>query len=87
MTVTINLPPQIEQAYRDLAAFQGVPLDMLVYDALVASSPEARESGMTPQDPEEWIRAFRTWAESHSDLPILSDEAMSRDFIYAGRGL
>jgi len=60
---------------------------MLVYDALVASSPEASASGITPQDPEEWILAFRTWAESHSDLPVLFDEAISRDFIYAGRGI
>jgi len=40
-----------------------------------------------PEDPEEWIAEFRDWAASHSDLPVLSDEATSRETIYADRGL
>jgi hypothetical protein len=37
--------------------------------------------------PEEWARAFREWAESHTDkLPSLPDEAISRESIYEGRG-
>ncbi len=38
---------------------------------------------------EEWITAFREWAESHSqnqDSAILSDEAISRESIYGERG-
>lgn len=87
MTVTIDLPPQVEQAYRELAAVTGVPVDTLVRDAVVASIPIAPASGMIPEDPEEWIREFKAWAASHSGLPVLSDEAMSREFIYAERGL
>ena len=37
---------------------------------------------------EEWIKAFREWAESHrhKNSPMLSDEAISRESIYADRG-
>jgi hypothetical protein len=36
---------------------------------------------------EEWTLAFREWAESHDRKgPSLSDEAVSRDSIYEGRG-
>ena len=33
--------------------------------------------------PEEWARQFRAWADSHDPaLPVLPDEAMSRESIY-----
>jgi hypothetical protein len=39
--------------------------------------------------PEEWLRQFRAWTQSHAErnLPVLSDEAMSRDSIYRDRGV
>jgi hypothetical protein len=39
--------------------------------------------------PQEWVEKFRAWTRSHSgeNLPILSDEAISREFIYGDRGL
>ena len=37
---------------------------------------------------EEWSKAFREWIDSHpTDTPLLSDEAISRESIYEGRGL
>ena len=37
--------------------------------------------------PEEWVKAFREWAQSHSrHQPSLSDEAISRESIYGDRG-
>jgi len=37
--------------------------------------------------PEEWSHAWRQWAAGHSpQSPNLSDEAVSRDSIYEGRG-
>jgi hypothetical protein len=35
------------------------------------------------------VREFRAWAASHDqdNLPLLSDEAISREFIYGERGL
>jgi hypothetical protein len=34
--------------------------------------------------PEEWVKDFRDWAESHRPLPHPADD--SRDSIYEGRG-
>ena len=34
--------------------------------------------------PEEWVRAFREWAASHSFLSAVADD--SRESIYEGRG-
>ena len=36
---------------------------------------------------EEWLREFHTWVHSHpTTTPLLSDEAVSREFIYGTRG-
>ena len=36
----------------------------------------------------EWSRRFAAWTGSHpAAAPLLSDEAISRDSIYGGRGL
>lgn len=37
---------------------------------------------------DEWIASFKEWSQSHKsrNLPVLSDEAMSRDSIYNERG-
>jgi hypothetical protein len=43
----------------------------------------------TELSPEEWVCEFRSWTRSHiaDDLPLLSEEATSREFIYGERGL
>jgi hypothetical protein len=34
-------------------------------------------------NPREWARQFRAWADGHDpEIPVLSDEAMSRESIY-----
>ena len=36
---------------------------------------------------DEWSRALREWAQGHDrTVPLLSDEAISRDSVYEGRG-
>lgn len=86
MTLTLNLPPQVEQAYLAEAHARGLSLDALVSDVLLARHPSPANAEMTP---EQWVDDFRTWVHSHSadDLPLLSDEAISREFIYQDRGL
>lgn len=86
MTVTLNLPPAIEQAFLAEAQAKGMSLDALVRDVLLARQPSAPVMELSP---EEWVREFKAWTRSHAgdDLPVLSDEAMSREFIYGDRGL
>jgi hypothetical protein len=86
MTVTLNLPPQVEQAYLAEAQARGLELADLVREVLVAAQPVAASTELSP---EEWVRQFNAWTRSHAgrNLPVLSDEAMSRESIYADRGL
>jgi hypothetical protein len=86
MTLTLNLPPQIEQAYLAEAHARGLSLDALVSDVLLTRQPPQAGQEISP---EQWVREFRAWVQSHSgdDLPMLSDEAISREFIYRDRGL
>jgi hypothetical protein len=83
MTVTLNLPPNVEEAFLAEARARGVSLDELVRDVLLAREPSSRAAELSP---EEWVREFKAWTRSHAkdNLPLLSDEAMSRDFIYRG---
>ena len=52
MTVTINLPQKIEQAYLTAAQTKGVSIDSLVTEVLVSHAPVA-ESGLWPELVEE----------------------------------
>ena len=86
MTVTLNRPPNLEQAFLAEARAKGVSLDELVLDVLLArqaTNPAAELS------PEEWVHQFKAWTRSHAkdDLPLLSDQAISREFIYGERGM
>jgi hypothetical protein len=87
MTVTLNLPAHVEQAYLAEAQAKGVPLDELVRDVLLSLQPPPVPV-VSELPPDEWIRKFRAWAHSHrTDTPLLSEEAISRDSIYSERGL
>ncbi len=52
MTVTINLPQNVEQAYLNAARTKGVSVDALVADVLVSHVPVA-ESAQRPELVEE----------------------------------
>ena len=86
MTVILELPPHTERAYLAEAAARGVPLEVVVREVLLAHEPTLEAAELSP---EEWVEKFRAWARSHAgeNLPILSDEAISREFIYGDRGL
>jgi hypothetical protein len=84
MVVTLNLPAELEESLMAQAKAKGVPVDELVREAVMASQPLPAAAKLSP---EERVRAFKEWVHSHSiDTPVLSDEAMSREFIYRERG-
>ncbi len=87
MTVTLNLPPDIELLYLAEAQARGLPVEDVIEEALVT----ARQSIAAAEEirPEEWMRRFKEWSESpaHANLPDLPDEAISRESVYADRGL
>jgi hypothetical protein len=86
MTLMLILPPQMEQAYLAEARLLGVSLDKVVLEALAKVQPSVAPTELSN---EEWDKRFERWTSRHagSDLPLLSDEAISRDSIYGDRGL
>jgi hypothetical protein len=84
MTITLNLPPQIEQAYLAEARARGLTLEDLVRDVLLARQPSPDANQLSP---DEWVREFKTWVESHAgNTVVLPDAAMERESIYGDHG-
>jgi hypothetical protein len=91
MTVTIELPPDIEAGL--LAQAQAEGLDVADYVRnLVRRQVTAARSGMSPQatserSTEEWLREFNDWVRIHAgNTVVLPDEAMERESIYGDHG-
>ncbi len=86
MTLVLKLPPQIEEAYSAEAQSRGLSLDKVVLEALAKAQPSMSSAELSV---EEWDKRFEKWTTRHagSDLPLLSDEAISREFIYGERSL
>jgi hypothetical protein len=82
MTVTLNLPPNIEQLYLAEARTRGLAVEEVIAQALVAARQPADTD--EPVSPEEWMRRFKAWGHSHDheNMPVLSDEAVSRNSMY-----
>jgi hypothetical protein len=84
MTVRLNLPPQVEQAYLAEAHAKGLSLEDLVQDVLLARQPSPAGRQLPP---DEWVREFKAWVESHAgNSVVLPDSAMERESIYGDLG-
>jgi hypothetical protein len=83
MTVTIELPPEIEAGLLAQAKAEGLPLPIYVQRLLQTQFPAGATTVMTPAE-----RAA-AWRESVVGLPHtppLSDQAISRESIYGAPG-
>jgi hypothetical protein len=83
MTVTIELPPEIEAGLLAQAKAEGLPLPIYVQRLLQTQFPAVATALMTPAE-----RAA-AWRESVVGLPHtppLSDQAISRESIYGAPG-
>jgi hypothetical protein len=89
--MAIQLSPEQEQVVGQAihAGLIRIPDDVVsVGVEAIRQRLEAREHASTPLSADEWLREFHAWMDSHpTDTPILSDEAISRESIYEGRGL
>jgi hypothetical protein len=89
--MAVQLSPEQEQVVGQAihAGLIRIPDDVVgVGVETIRQRLEAREPASTPLSAEEWSREFHAWMDSHpTDTPILSDEAISRESIYEGRGL
>ena len=82
MTVTIEIPEELAERYEDQALTGGLPFEQWLVKLAAQNLPVRSIVHLQKTNPEEWIRQVRAWAHSNRHLPILSDEAMSRDSIY-----
>jgi hypothetical protein len=86
VTLIIDLPEDQVDALKAKAASAGLTLE--AWFSQLAAEMSAGKSGMSvmdlqKRDPQEWARRFRAWADGHDpNLPVLSDDAMSRENIY-----
>jgi hypothetical protein len=83
MTITIELPPEIEAGLAALAAAQGLALPEYLQHLLEEQVPARRAVSLAPAE-----RAL-LWRESAKGMPYtppLSDEAVSRESFYGARG-
>ena len=83
MTITIELSPETEANLSVLAAARGLPLSVFLQHLLEEQIPPRPAQQLSPAE-----RAA-AWRESSKNLPHtppLSDEAISRENLYAERG-
>ncbi len=83
MSVTIELSPETETVLRVKAAEQGVSLAQYVSGVVEATLPAPPDQRLSPA---ERAALWRAWAKDLPHTPLLSDEAISRENLYAERG-
>jgi hypothetical protein len=80
-----NLEITAEIARRIVAAAdsRGVSVEEYLKNVIENNQSGSEEPSYAAANADEWIKAFRDWAESHDkSVPMLSDEAISRESIY-----
>ena len=83
MTVTLNLPPEKEAAFKAQAQARGLSLEQWMLEVPDQSVQPVSIAHLQKTNPQEWARYFDAWVDSHDpNTPVLSDEAMSRESIY-----
>jgi Post-segregation antitoxin CcdA len=83
MTVTIELPPEVEAGLVAQAQALGVPLSQYLEHLLREQVPQLSSASLSPA---ERAAAWRESAKGLPHTPPLSDQAISRESIYSDRG-
>lgn len=86
MNVTIELSDEKAAALKAQAQAFGLTLERLLEQIAEQQIQPSSIAHLQRTDPEEWARQFDAWVDSHDpNMPVLSDEAMSRESIYPDR--
>ena len=86
MTLTIDIPRELEGRLQEEAARRGVAAEELARMFLEERLFSPAESPLWER-PGEWEKAFDKWVASHdSERPALSEQSMSRESFYGDRG-
>jgi hypothetical protein len=85
MTVTIELPPELEADLVAQAFAEGVPVGEYLRNLL--SLKVSARTGKNEFSAEEWIKRFEAWLASNRGASVvLPDAAMEREAIYGDHG-
>ena len=80
MTVTLDLPPEVEATFAAQARARGIPIDTFLLEYLIQHAPLIHPAQLSP---DQWDQAFDELSSLIPDsVPPLSDEALSRESIY-----
>jgi hypothetical protein len=86
MNLTLELSPEREAALKAQAQARGKTVEQWLVELTEQLVPSTSIAHLQKTNPKEWARQFRAWADSHDpNMPVLSDEAMSRESIYPDR--
>ena len=86
MTLMLELPPEKEAAFRAQAQARGPSVEEWMLEVAGQHVPPQSVAHLQKTNPAEWARHFDAWVDRHRpDLPVLSDEPMSRERIYPDR--
>ena len=78
--------PEREAALKAQAQARGMSVEEWLLDLTRQIRPAAARSLQDELTPEEWVRQFNAWVEGHDRTTLpLSDDAISRENIYADR--
>lgn len=89
MTMTTGVPPELETRLQVEADRRVAPEDLarLLLEEQLPDAGSERLPFWATASREEWVSAFNAWMYGHDPThPPLSDEAISRESIYAERG-
>lgn len=86
MTLTIDLPPALEERLQEESAREGLPAEVYARKVLEERLLPVVPDGVAGVN-EERLRSYHEWVGSHAahSAPPLSDEAISRESIYQER--
>ena len=89
--MTIQLNPEEERLIGQAiqAGLIGKADDVVAVGvATIRRQLQSRAGSEAELNTEQWLREFKAWVHGHATTtPLLSDEALSRDWIYGTRGL
>ena len=80
MAVKLDLKPEVQAGLAAEAEARGLSLEAYIEQVIHDHAVNA-----PVLSPEAWESEFEAWVNSFPDVPILSDEAISRDSMYPDR--
>ena len=88
MTLTVQIPPELEKRLEAEASEHGLTTAEYVRDILERMFVSHGQAPLwVTANKEEWLKAFNAWMDSHDPtLPPLSEEGISREGLYGERG-